>query len=197
MKAIYTISLVGLALLGLSGCTTSPNSGNSDTTETVIDSTPWDCNMLEDSAYCSVFSYDGASDGDPNAISEGPYSHMQLVCPMDALQATVGFNAGPDLQNYHETQYLWDPSTYPTILISIDGQPAREYGYTTQNELGLELPETILINPQFMREIAAAKQIVVTATDSLGIPRTFGFVVTDSVVAVATINAWGITCNGI
>ena len=196
----WIIGLIGGLLL--SGCTSAVSNSSQPAAEEVapsFESTGWECTPSEDFGSCATTTFDGAS-GDLNwdEIEGVPFGGMMIVCWRDSEEALVTVIGGSSLQQNVNTNYLWNPASYPRLDYSIDGAAKKSTAYEITDGYGEPQPDTIVLLrtwPTIMRDIASANTLQIWLADSTGTERQVDINVEGSVGAVATLAGWGYGCG--
>jgi hypothetical protein len=194
-----------IAALVLSGCTTPVPKSNEieqspKETQSSFESSGWNCQPMDEYAFCSITTFEGASAtgiSDAN-LADAPFGYLMFVCWGDSRPSMVTLNAGSSWENNLDSQYLWNPVSYPSLSYSLDGGPKTSTAYEITGPYGDINPDIIYLLrewPHVMRDISSAKTLQIWLTDSTGTERQIDLDVEGSVRAVANLAAWGYGCE--
>ena len=189
----------------LSGCTSPVTESNEieqvpQETELSFESLGWDCKPMDEYAYCSNTTFEGASATGTSGtdLADAPFGYLMFVCWGDSRPSMVTLNAGSSWENAFDSEFLWNPVSYPTLTYSIDGGSKLSTAYEIAGPLGDINPDTIYLLrewPNVMRDISSAKTLQIWLTDSTGTERQIDLDVEGSVSGVANLAAWGYGCD--
>jgi hypothetical protein len=194
-----------IAALVLSGCTSAVPESNEiaeapQETQLSFESAGWNCQPMDEYAYCSNTTFEGASatGTSDSELADVPFGHFMMVCWGDSRPSMVTLNPGSSWESNFDSTYLWNPVSYPNLTYSIDGGSKTSTAYEISGPLGDINPDTIYLFrewPNVMRDISAAKTLQIWLTDSTGTERQIDLDVEGSVSAVANLAAWGYGCD--